>query len=141
MTGAADQQGALAIAEQSFGPNHPNVATVLGSLGELLVDLGEFDAAESLLERCLSIRNDPQSNPSRRAFPLRGLARVRQAAGDLAEAERLYREALSLFENGPSATQRNIRLTRTLLAELLRSTGRQAEADELLADLPVETGP
>jgi tetratricopeptide (TPR) repeat protein len=47
---------ALAIDEKALGPHHPSVAIDLNNLGQLLQDLGDFDAARPLLERALQIK-------------------------------------------------------------------------------------
>jgi tetratricopeptide (TPR) repeat protein len=47
---------ALAINEESFGPDHPNVATSLNNLAELLKATNRLAEAEALLRRALAIR-------------------------------------------------------------------------------------
>jgi len=46
---------ALAIDEQSYGPNHPAVATVLNNLAELLGATNRLEEAEPLYRRALRI--------------------------------------------------------------------------------------
>jgi tetratricopeptide (TPR) repeat protein len=46
---------ALEVAEQKFGPDHPNVAQSLNSLAELYCDQGEYAKAEPLYKRALAI--------------------------------------------------------------------------------------
>ena len=46
---------ALQIAEQAFGPNHPDVATSLNILGDLYVAQGRYAQAEPLYKRSLAI--------------------------------------------------------------------------------------
>ncbi len=46
---------ALAIAETALGPDHPNVATCLGNLAELLRVTGRAGEAEPLYRRALAI--------------------------------------------------------------------------------------
>ena len=48
---------ALAIEEKAYGPNHPDVATVLTNLGITWTYLGQPDKARLLLERALVSRN------------------------------------------------------------------------------------
>jgi tetratricopeptide (TPR) repeat protein len=46
---------ALAINEKYFGPDHPNVATDLNNLAELLRDTNRLSEAEPLIRRALAI--------------------------------------------------------------------------------------
>jgi len=46
---------ALRIAEATYGPDHPAVATLLSNLAMVLKDLGQVDMARPLLERALGI--------------------------------------------------------------------------------------
>ena len=46
---------ALAIAGQAGGPDHPNVAATVGALGSVLHTLGQYEEAESLLQRSLDV--------------------------------------------------------------------------------------
>jgi len=46
---------ALAIAEKTLGPNHPNTATALDNLAGLLESGGDVAGAEPLYRRALSI--------------------------------------------------------------------------------------
>ena len=46
---------ALAIAEDSYGPNHPEVATALANLAGVLFATGRLAEAEPLLRRVLTI--------------------------------------------------------------------------------------
>ena len=50
---------ALAIDEQSYGPDHPDVATDLNNLAQLLQDTNRLAEAEPLMRRALAI--DEQS--------------------------------------------------------------------------------
>jgi tetratricopeptide (TPR) repeat protein len=51
----AAQERALTIFEAAYGPDHPEVARTLGSLGNVLEALGELAAARAAQERALSI--------------------------------------------------------------------------------------
>ncbi|MCA8988928.1 MAG: tetratricopeptide repeat protein, partial [Planctomycetaceae bacterium] len=46
---------ALAIDEQSYGPEHPSVARDLNNLALLLQAINRFEEAEPLMRRCLCI--------------------------------------------------------------------------------------
>ncbi len=49
-------QEALKVAKESFGPDHPNLATSLNILAELYRAQGQYAAAEPLYKRSLAIR-------------------------------------------------------------------------------------
>ncbi len=51
----AAYERALAIDEKSFGPDHPDVATVVNNLGSVLQDLGDLAGARAAFERALAI--------------------------------------------------------------------------------------
>jgi len=56
---------ALAIDEAAHGPDHPDVATALNNLAQILRDLGQPEAARPLQERALAIDEAVQSARSR----------------------------------------------------------------------------
>ena len=90
---------ALAIDEQSFGPDHPNVAIRLNNLAQLLQDTNRLAEAEPLMRRALAI--DEQSfgpDHPNVAIDLNNLAQLLQATNRLAEAEPLMRRALAIDE-------------------------------------------
>jgi tetratricopeptide (TPR) repeat protein len=90
---------ALAIDEQTYGPNHPDVATVLNNLALLLQVTNRPAEAEPLYRRALAI--DEQSygpNHPEVATDLNLLAGLLQATNRPAEAEPLVRRALAILE-------------------------------------------
>jgi len=137
---------ALAIAETSFGSDHPAVAPHLNNLAELLLATNRLAEAEPLMRRALTI-DEASFGPSHPevATDLNNLAQLLQHTSRLAEAEPLMRRALSINEAsfGPDHPTVAIRLNN--LAELLRDTGRLAEAEPLyrraLAILEASFGP
>ena len=58
-------QRALTIAEASYGPDHPNVATSLNNLAQLLQDTKRLAEAEPLYRRALAI-DEPRGFSCRR---------------------------------------------------------------------------
>ena len=89
---------ALEIDERSFGPDHPEVATDLNNLAELLKDMDLPAEAERLMRRSLAI--DEQSfgpDHPKVAIRLNNLAQLLQDADRLAEAEPLMRRVLKVF--------------------------------------------
>ena len=45
----------MAIDEAAYGPEHPEVATVVNNLGSVLRDLGDLPGARAAFERALAI--------------------------------------------------------------------------------------
>jgi tetratricopeptide (TPR) repeat protein len=54
--GQVDAVAALAIRENTLGPNHPDTAAALNDLALLLKEKGDYDGAEPLYRRALAIR-------------------------------------------------------------------------------------
>jgi len=123
---------ALAIDEQSLGPNDPNVATAMNNLAGPLVDANRLAEAESLLRRALAIYeqslgpNDPDV-----ATAMNNLAELLRSANRLGEAEPLLRHALSIDEQSLGPNQPSVARDLNNLAMLLKATNRLGEAEPL----------
>jgi tetratricopeptide (TPR) repeat protein len=124
---------ALAIGEKSYGPEHPNVATALNNLAQLLQATNRLEEAEPLMRRALAIgeKSYGREHPSV-ATALNNLAQLLQATNRLEEAEPLMRRALAIDEKsyGPEHPSVAIRLNN--LALLLQATDRLEEAEPLM---------
>ncbi|HXB68404.1 MAG TPA: tetratricopeptide repeat protein [Candidatus Acidoferrales bacterium] len=113
--GAAEPlfRSALAIAEKTLGPDHPDTAGSLNNLAGLLELQGDYAGAEPLYRRALAIAEKTLGpNHPNTAMALDNLAGVLESEGDDAGAEPLYRRALSTAEKalGPDhPTTREIR--------------------------------
>ena len=96
---------ALALAQRTLGPDHPDTAGAMNNLASLLESQGNYTEAEPLYRRSLEIcekklgPTDPHT-----AMALDNLAGVLEAKGDTATAESMYRRALSIAETtlGPT---------------------------------------
>jgi len=124
---------ALAIAEKSYGPEHPDVAICLNNLASLLQDTNRLAEAEPLMRRALAIaeKSYGPDHPTV-AICLNNLASLLYATNRLAEAEPLMRRALAIAEKsyGPDHPTVAIRLNN--LASLFQATNRLAEAEPLV---------
>ena len=124
---------ALAIDEASYGPDHPNVATDLNNLAQLLQATNRLGEAEPLMRRALAI-DEASYGPDHPnvAIRLNNLARLLQDTNRLGEAEPLMRRALAIDEAsyGPDHPKVAIRLNN--LAQLLKATNRLGEAEPLM---------
>ena len=121
------------IDEDSFGPQHPNVAIRLNNLAWLLKDTNRLSEAEPLMRRALQIDEDsfgPQH--PKVAIRLNNLAQLLQDTNRLLEAEPLMQRALQIGEDsfGPQHAKVAIRLNN--LASLLKATNRLSEAEPLM---------
>jgi hypothetical protein len=125
-------QRALTIAEQSFGPMHPNVAIHLNNLALLLQATNRLVEAEPLMQRALTI--DEQSfgpmHPNV-AVRLNNLALLLQDTNRLVEAEPLMRRAVHIlldFTRNTGHEHPHLGVCTTNYERLLHALGR-SEAD------------
>jgi tetratricopeptide (TPR) repeat protein len=124
---------ALAIDEKSYGPEHPDVATDLNNLAQLLKDTNRLPEVEPLYRRALSIweKSFGHDHPNV-AIALNNLASLLQATNRLAEAEPLRRRALAIDEEGYGTEHPDVAVRLNNLAQLLQDTNRLAEAEPLM---------
>jgi len=123
---------ALAICEETKGPEHTDTATCLNNLASLLYQTNRLKDAEPLYQKALEIdqKHFGPDHP-KIAIRLNNLALLLKVTGRLDEAEPLYRRALSIDEKalGPDHPKIAIRLNN--LASLLQDTGRLKQAEPL----------
>jgi tetratricopeptide (TPR) repeat protein len=124
---------ALAIDEEVFGPDHPDVATRLNNLARLLHDTNRLAEAEPLIRRALAIdeKSFGADHPDV-AIDLNNLAGLLQDTNRLAEAEPLIRRALAIDEKNFGPDHTNVATRLNNLAQLLQNTNRLAEAEPLM---------
>ncbi|MEJ8848533.1 tetratricopeptide repeat protein [Variovorax rhizosphaerae] len=124
---------ALVIDEDTFGAEHPKVATQLNNLAQLLEATNRLAEAEPLMRRALAI--DESSFGAQHPYVARdltNLAQLLQATNRLAEAESFMRRALVIDENSFGAEHPDIARDLNNLAALLQATNRLAEAEPLM---------
>ncbi len=123
---------ALAIAEATYGPDHPHVARALNNLAGWCYDTNRRSEAEPLFRRALAI-DEASYGPDHPlvARALNNLAELLRATNRPSEAEPLYRRALAIAEvsYGPDHPQVAKHLNN--LAGLLHATNRRSEAEPL----------
>ena len=124
---------ALAIDEQSFGENHPNVAIDLNNLALLLQATNRLSEAEPLMRRALAIGEQSfgENHPDV-AIRLNNLATLLQATNRLSEAEPLMRRALAIDEQSFGEYHPRVAVQLNNLARLLQETNRLSEAEPLM---------
>ena len=95
-------EGALTIRRQLYGEEHPAVAESLQNLAYGLFLQGDFDRAERLLNETLTLRRELRDRgeigEAALVPALRHLASIQLDRGRFAEAERLYREVLTILD-------------------------------------------
>ena len=123
---------ALAIAESSQGPDHPNVAIRLNNLAGLLRATNRLAETEPLYRRALAIFESSYGlDHPNVASCLNNLAELLRATNRLAEAEPLYRRALAIDEASYGLDHPKVATDLNNLAALLQATNRLAEAEPL----------
>jgi nephrocystin-3 len=123
---------ALFIAEESYGPEHPFVATGCNNLAELLQETSRLGEAEPLLRRALAIwEKSPGSDQPNVGAALSNLALLLQATNRFADAEVVFRHALAINEECLGTEHANVAVNLNNLALLLQATNRMADAELL----------
>jgi tetratricopeptide (TPR) repeat protein len=126
-------KNALEIDEQSFGPDHPDVARDLNNLAQVLQDTNRLQEAERLMKRALKI--DEQSlgpDDPKIAIRLNNLAQLLQDTNRLQEAEPLMKRALEIDEQSFGPNHPKVAIDLNNLAQLLKDTNRLQEAEPLM---------
>ena len=110
---------ALAVDEASYGHDHPNIATGLNNLAELLRDINRLSEAEPLYRRALAI-DEASYGPDHPnvAIRLNNLAGLLRATNRLSEAEPLYRRALAISEASYGPDHPNVAICLNNLAAI-----------------------
>jgi tetratricopeptide (TPR) repeat protein len=123
---------AVAILEKALGPEHPEVAGNLTNLGGRLRDQGKFAEAEPILKRALTIREKilPRNHPDVVRSML-GLANLYADQKKYVEAEPIFQRCVTVLDTikAYGTGYPNLPDTLRLYANVLRNTGRTAEAE------------
>jgi tetratricopeptide (TPR) repeat protein len=116
---------ALAIAEKTLGPDHPDTAGSMNNLAGLLELQGDYAGAEPLYRRALAIAEKTlgPDHPNT-AMALDNLAGLLESKGDDAGAEPLYRRALSTAEKALGTDHPATREIRESLDALLKRSAK-----------------
>ncbi len=126
-------QQALAECEGRLGPEHPDTATALNNLAQLLQATNRLAEAEPLMRRALVIAEASYgSEHPKVATCLGNLGQLLQATNRLAEAEPLMRSALAINEASYGNEHPTVAIRLNNLAQLLQDTNRLAEAEPLM---------
>ncbi|MES1244771.1 MAG: serine/threonine-protein kinase [Acidobacteriota bacterium] len=130
---------ALAIREESPGPDTPHfagIADVLGKLGVALAASDRLDEGEQVLKRSLALhRRLWGDRDPRTAKVLHNLSGIALFRGRVEEAERLQRRVLAIREGLLPDDHPDLMGSREALALMLQKRGAVAEAETLLERL------
>ncbi len=142
---AASRQ-AVAFAEARFGPDHPNLAASLNTLGLLLSEQAKAAEAEPVYRRALAIRERAlgPGHPDV-AVSLNNLAQLFSGMGQYAQAEPLLLRALAIREKVFGPAHADVAQSLNNLGLLYKQQGRYEQAEPLykrsLAVLEQALGP
>lgn len=137
---------AVRLAETVYGPEHPEVARILGSLGVVRRYLGDFAGARAALERTLAIQESAYGpDHAEVGATLANLGGVLRDSGQLAEARATLQRALAIQQAAYGPDHVEVALTLGNLARVLRYLGEVTEAraalEKVLAVMRAVYGP
>ncbi len=123
---------AIGVLEEALGEDHPEVAGAWNNLASALQKRGALDEAKEAYERALAAKERivGAEHPSI-AITLNNLGVNARKREQLVEAEAHYRRALEILDGRVEPDHPNRLLALGNYAKLLRSLGRDREAEEL----------
>lgn len=120
---------ALYTAEAAHGPDHPDVAATLTSLGALLRTRGDLHAAEAALRRAIAISEAALGGDyPDTAVPLTELGYLLRSRGELEGAESAFRRAISAGKAAHGPDHPDVATGLVNLGMVLQERGDVAEA-------------
>jgi serine/threonine-protein kinase len=123
---------ALEIRRRLHGPEHPDVASSLASLGNLRYDQGRYGEAEELFRQSLEIRRRHLGGEAPEvAASLNDLAAALYERGRFDRAEEMYRQALEMRRRLLGEGSPEVAVSLSGLASVLDRQGRGEEAEDL----------
>lgn len=116
---------ALVVAEEQFGPEDAYMGFALVSLGELLLDSGDYDGARPLFERSLAVREKVARGGKSLdvAWSLSSLGILHSRTGDFAAARTEVERALEMREELEGPDDAIVAYSLIQMASLMRDTG------------------
>ena len=132
LEGAEVFERVIVLMAKGFGPEHPNLAVLIGQLGGVYSKLGLYARAEPHYLRALAIR-EKAFGPEHLlvAQSLNDLALLYAAKGDYAAAEPLLRRTLAIEEKLLGPAHPNVAAVLNNLGELYRYRADYAQAESL----------
>lgn len=125
---------ALALREKAFGPRHPLVAQSLSNLADAAAGSGDLARAETLTKRAIEICDETVGTAHENTLvALRQLALLKRKNRNLEGAEDVYRDIIQREEKAEPKDNVAMATDLTVLAELLTSENKLAEAGKMKA--------
>ena len=125
---------ALPLAEEAYGPDHPEVAAIVNNLGLFLKDLGDLQGAKEHFERALKIDEEAyDSDHPKVAIDVNSLGSVLQDMGDLQGAKEHFERALTIDEKTYGPDHPSVARYVNNLGSVLRDMGNLQGAKEHFA--------
>ena len=122
-------QKSLSLRRTIYGNDHPEVATALNKIGELLTARGEYLEAEESLREALAIRMRHPEKQSGLAEVQNNLGWTLNNLGEYDSAETYYRRAFASWSEDGEREQASVAMNN--LALVLDEKGKKAEAESL----------
>ena len=125
-------QRAIALGEQTLGPEHPDLATYLNNLANLYWYQGKYEEAGPLYQRVIAIGEKAlgPEHPTL-AIYLNNLASLYLDQGKYEEAESLFQRAIAIDEQALGPKHPGLATDLNNLAGLYRAQGKYEEAEPL----------
>jgi tetratricopeptide (TPR) repeat protein len=124
---------AVEVAKRVWGPEHPETADALNSLGLVFEKIGEHAKAEPLFQEALRIWQKRPEHP-RTAKSLSKLASAYRDMHEYAKAEPLFQEALRICQKVLGSEHPGTAKSLNNLAELYQAMDEYAKAEPLLQE-------
>ncbi len=123
-------QRAIAIGEQTLGPEHPTLATWLNNLALLYQRQGKYEQAEPLYQRAIAIGEQTlgPEHPDL-ATRLNNLANLYSDQGKYEQAEPLYQRAIAIGEQTLGPEHPDLATWLNNLANLYQTQGKYEQAE------------
>jgi tetratricopeptide (TPR) repeat protein len=124
----------LAIRREVDGPAHPNVATVLGNIGQVLLERSEYPLAAQYLSEALAIWRGQADPPPELGITCSALARLDYELGEYETASRFAEEAVTILKVAPGAQPHSRIAALVIAARIGIKLGAYASAGRRLAE-------
>lgn len=122
----------LQLREQFLGKEHGSVAISLNGLASIYMVMADYNKAEELYKKALTITEKQTDNQRNLAIAINNLAELYRTMGHFTEAEPLFKKALELDKSSFGTEHPRVAIRFNNLAELYRQMGDYTKAIQLL---------
>ncbi len=124
-------EASVAVFRGAYGPRHDDTARLRNRLGEVYEALGRLKEAEAEYRAALTAWEQRSAS---RGLALADLGRVMGVQGDLASAEAMLAEAVSILKSAPPGLALELAEASDSYGSVLRAQGRLDQAERLLRE-------